>query len=284
MSSITTVAVWLRNDLRLIDNRVIQEAMQRVRDGEFFLPVFTVDQLGHSPLTGIPRVGDKRAQFQVESIMDLKKSLKRIGSDLLVAVGRPEEVFKKLRQELGVRLVVAASECCTEEKQDEKRVGEVVDIHLVKDANFMYPFSLYTKLFGDRLQHLSNVFTPARKVIESASVDIPQPLPAPKRLPPVPSREVMEGCSYRIDFEPTMDTMLGKDSSSSSSSSKDLKNSKNSQNSNLHITDSLIDHNIDQTPLVIQTMQCAEKHLKAKTGRLILIYSNIGELLQLHQG
>ena len=37
-------------------------------------------------------IGGHRARFQLESVLNLKQSLRAIGSDLLIAVGKPEEV------------------------------------------------------------------------------------------------------------------------------------------------------------------------------------------------
>lgn len=41
---------------------------------------------------GNPKTGAYRAQFLLESVADLKARLRAAGSDLLVALGKPEEV------------------------------------------------------------------------------------------------------------------------------------------------------------------------------------------------
>jgi deoxyribodipyrimidine photo-lyase len=40
---------------------------------------------------GSPKTGAFRAQFLLESVLDLKAQLRAVGSDLLICVGRPEE-------------------------------------------------------------------------------------------------------------------------------------------------------------------------------------------------
>lgn len=40
-----------------------------------------------------PRPAARRAQFLLESVAALKGALRGVGSDLIVAVGRPEEVI-----------------------------------------------------------------------------------------------------------------------------------------------------------------------------------------------
>ena len=42
---------------------------------------------------GHPKTGAFRAQFILEAVLDLKASLRRIGSDLLIHMGRPEDVM-----------------------------------------------------------------------------------------------------------------------------------------------------------------------------------------------
>ena len=43
---------------------------------------------------GNPKTGGYRAQFLLESVQDLKQSLRHIGSDLMVCMGTPEEAVQ----------------------------------------------------------------------------------------------------------------------------------------------------------------------------------------------
>lgn len=45
---------------------------------------------------GNPKTGGFRAQFLLESVQDLKQSLRHIGSDLMVCMGTPEEAVQGL--------------------------------------------------------------------------------------------------------------------------------------------------------------------------------------------
>lgn len=57
------------------------------------LPVYCFDPRFFSASGwGNPKTGSFRAQFLLESVLDLKARLRGIGSDLLVAFGKPEEV------------------------------------------------------------------------------------------------------------------------------------------------------------------------------------------------
>lgn len=42
---------------------------------------------------GNPKTGNFRAQFLLESVLDLKQSLRNVGSDLVIKLGRPEDVI-----------------------------------------------------------------------------------------------------------------------------------------------------------------------------------------------
>ena len=56
--------------------------------------------------SGPRKCGVIRAKFLLESVIDLKQRLEAIGSDLLVFVGRPEEILPKLMMANGARTVV----------------------------------------------------------------------------------------------------------------------------------------------------------------------------------
>ena len=58
------------------------------------MPLYCFDprQYALTPF-GNPKTGAHRAQFLLESVLDLKASLRSIGSDLLIHLGRPEDVM-----------------------------------------------------------------------------------------------------------------------------------------------------------------------------------------------
>ena len=92
------VIVWFRQDLRLHDNEALTEAM---RHGEEIIPIFVFDERHFKGKTrfGFPKTGKYRARFIIESVADLQASLKALGSELIIRVGKPEEeIFKIARQ------------------------------------------------------------------------------------------------------------------------------------------------------------------------------------------
>jgi deoxyribodipyrimidine photo-lyase len=68
--------VWFRNDLRVTDNPSLHEAAQK---GGVY-PVFVLD----TALLESSRVSSNRNRFLLESLEDLKQSLKDLGSDLII--------------------------------------------------------------------------------------------------------------------------------------------------------------------------------------------------------
>lgn len=98
-SATTRVVVWFRNDLRLADNYVIKraEALAAADPGVEVLPVYCFDpRRFERSAWGSPRTGAHRARFLRECVADLQSNLRLIGSDLLVVVGKPEEVIAPL--------------------------------------------------------------------------------------------------------------------------------------------------------------------------------------------
>jgi len=94
-----TAVVWFRDDLRLHDN----EALVRAAAADELLPVYVVDprQFGERAYGGpgsfrFEKTGPHRARFLVESVADLRGSLRERGSDLIVREGRPSEVVPAL--------------------------------------------------------------------------------------------------------------------------------------------------------------------------------------------
>jgi deoxyribodipyrimidine photo-lyase len=84
---------WLRRDLRLEDNAGLYHAL---REGRPVLSVFIFDT---EILEKLEDKDDRRVQFIYETVVELKKELRKKGSDLLVRHGKPQEVWACLLKE-----------------------------------------------------------------------------------------------------------------------------------------------------------------------------------------
>lgn len=89
-----TIMVWFRNDLRVRDNEVLTEALSK---GDKVLPLYCFDPRYFARTgKGTRKTGAFRLRFLLESIAELRESLKRLGGDLMVRVGVPEDIIPEL--------------------------------------------------------------------------------------------------------------------------------------------------------------------------------------------
>lgn len=88
------ILVWFRNDLRLHDNEVLLEAIQKA---DVVIPIYCFDPRYYRlNKYGNKNTGVLRAQFTLETVQALKDSLIALESDLMTFFGLPEEVIPRL--------------------------------------------------------------------------------------------------------------------------------------------------------------------------------------------
>ena len=100
--------VWFKTDLRLHDNETLVLAMEQ---SDEVIPVYCFDE-AHFKTTkfGFKKTGNFRAHFLLESLMDLDKNLRAVGSGLIVVKGKPEVEIAKLIEKYNVQKVYAKDE------------------------------------------------------------------------------------------------------------------------------------------------------------------------------
>jgi deoxyribodipyrimidine photo-lyase len=175
------ILFWFRNDLRLHDNEAL---IQATKAGNV-IPVYIFDerQFIDTPL-GFKRTGALRAKFLIESVENLRLNLKKIGSDLVIKIGKPEEILAKMAADLHVAAVYASKEVTQEETTIEaslsKRLKPLnIEIELVWIATLYHARDL-----PFQINFLSDVFTEFRKKVER-SAKIRPTFDAPKSLPKI---------------------------------------------------------------------------------------------------
>ena len=94
----TYTMFWFRRDLRLFDNAGLFKALKHETN---VLPVFIFDE---DILKKLPE-SDLRVQFIQETVDKLKKELQKKNCDLLVEIGKPLEVWKKLIETYQVKAI-----------------------------------------------------------------------------------------------------------------------------------------------------------------------------------
>ena len=77
--------VWFKTDLRLHDNEAL---IQAISQSDEIVPVYCFDD-AHFETTafGFKKTGKFRAQFLIESLIDLDNNLRAIGSGLVIVKG-----------------------------------------------------------------------------------------------------------------------------------------------------------------------------------------------------
>ena len=156
--------VWFTTDLRLHDNETL---VQAIHQSDEVIPVYCIDeQHFQTTVFGIKKTGNFRAQFLLESLADIDKSLRDIGSGLIVVKGRPETEIYKLVEKYKVQKVFAKKQVGHEELITQSKV----EIELKKlnatletiDTSTLYhshdlPFAI---------KAIPDVFTNFRKIVE----------------------------------------------------------------------------------------------------------------------
>jgi deoxyribodipyrimidine photo-lyase len=157
--------VWFRNDLRLHDNEALTEAL---RNAEEVIPVYVFDERifnGKTPF-GFPKTGKFRCQFIIEAVRDLRENLRKRGSNLIVRVGKPEEIIFDICREAKSSWVF----CNRERMSEESRVQDKLEENLWtigQEIRFTRGKMLYyTADLPFPVPHTPDTFTNFRKEVE----------------------------------------------------------------------------------------------------------------------
>lgn len=186
--------VWLREDLRVADNRLLHFDARP----DQLLCVYVLDERWLAPLfegESHARIGPARLNFLWQSLIALRGELLQLGSDLLVRVGDPAEVVLELATRHRARAVRVADHGGADERAQTERVRHELppDTELIELENG-YLFD------GDQLpfacEELPGSFSAFRRQVEAvaeveqshkAAVSLPRWPDAPRGFPPLAS-------------------------------------------------------------------------------------------------
>ncbi len=169
MSKKNIIILWFRNDLRLRDNEALYQATQ---NADYILPIYCLDprqfKSTNAPFSelNMPKTGALRAKFLLESLQDLRFSLRDLGSDLIIRTGKPEEIIFALAKYHQVKAVYFHEEATAEEIEVEERLEQNL-AHIGVDFEPFWGSTLYH--FDDlpqSIDELPDMFTNFRKQIE----------------------------------------------------------------------------------------------------------------------
>jgi len=199
---------WFRNaDLRLHDNPALLQGLSSCKD-EGVLPVFCFDKrtFGSSVRTefGSLKIGPRRAQFLIESVTDLRKSMEKMGSGLYVSLGTPEDLFTTLTTEKDAVSAYCQEEVASEELKISKAVNNILKrksgrLNSVWGSTLYHPDDLP---FYGGVQDMPDTFTPFRNKVEK-KCEIGSCLPAPKQVN-LPDELPSENDTCGFKYMPTL--------------------------------------------------------------------------------
>ena len=199
---------WFRmGDLRLYDNPALCES---AASSNGVLPVFCFDPriFGNEARSsfGSLKCAPRRAKFVLESVANLRDMLEKKGSGLVVAQGKPEDVFDSLlTSSMHHPSVFCQEEVCSEELSVDKAVKSVLNrkngsLHKVWGSTL---YNIKDLPFPGKEAGMPDTFTPFRnKVEKSCTIDEPLPIPSNLSLPQDLELPTLEKCS--LTFMPTL--------------------------------------------------------------------------------
>ncbi|MBC7695676.1 MAG: DASH family cryptochrome [Burkholderiales bacterium] len=159
-----TSIVWFKTDLRLHDNETLIRAIEH---SDEIIPVYCFDE-AHFKTTkfGFKKTGNFRTQFLLESLADLDKNLRALGSGLIILRGKPEYELLKIVQKYKAQKVFSKKEVAFEEKQTQ----ELVEKELWKAHCQLETYSTSTLYHAQdlpfALKDIPDIFTSFRKRVE----------------------------------------------------------------------------------------------------------------------
>lgn len=173
------IVVWFRNDLRVHDQEALYKAALKTAQ---LIPVYCLDprQFGNTSV-GFPKTGALRARFLLESLDDLRSSLRSLGSDLIVRTGKPEEVIPTLVEMSGASAVYASKEVMEEDVAVEDQLEGRLWARKIPFELFWTSTLFHIDDIPYPIRNIPDVFTDFRKESEK-STRVRPPYPTPEKL------------------------------------------------------------------------------------------------------
>jgi len=172
--------VWFRNDLRLHDNEALVDALAH---NDEVVPLYVIDPRIFEGQTsfGFPKSASFRTNFILQSLHDLRRNLRAMGSDLIVRKGYPEEVVPQIARDLRTAYIY----CNRERTKEEVLVQDALEKSLWSIGQEMRYYRgkmlYYTADLPFPVTHCPDSFTAFRKEVEKF-VKIRLPLKSPDQI------------------------------------------------------------------------------------------------------
>lgn len=173
------IILWYRNDLRVHDHEALHRAAEKTAQ---VVPVYIFDPRAFADYQlGFLKTGPLRQQFLRESVENLRANLQKIGSNLLVRTGLPEDIIPQLAQELGAEAVYASEEITSEELAVETRLEERLKASGRELLVFWQSTLIHVDDLPMKVRDLPDVFTQFKNKVEKFA-QIQATFPTPSNL------------------------------------------------------------------------------------------------------
>ena len=159
----TTALVWFKNDLRTHDNYSLSKAAS---ENNRVIAVYFLDpRYFKKDGFGFIKTGKFRTQFLLETLSNLKDSLKKLNIPLLIFIEQPEDRILKLIKDFGIDRLYYQKEWTQEElisiKAVKNSIPITVKIHEIYDQFLYHPEDIAIEI-----KNIPQVFTAFRKKLE----------------------------------------------------------------------------------------------------------------------
>lgn len=176
----STVIFWFRNDLRLHDQLALHAAC--AQDTQYLLPVLCLSDAEQDSGWGFARMGPHRRAWWADTMENLSRHLKQLGSSLLICTEPATTALPALARALGAARIVCENIAAPEEQaQVDTLRAAGLQVQTIWQSSLLDP-----ALLPWPVSQLPRVFTPFRQAVEKADLRPAAPLPAPTTLPPLP--------------------------------------------------------------------------------------------------
>ncbi len=158
------ILLWFRNDLRIHDNEALTKAIEKTTE---VVPAYIFDpRIFKDHELGFPKTGRLRHQFLIESVENLKGNLQKIGLNLIIKTGPPEDILPVLAQEIGADELYTSEEITQEEVDIDSLVEERLKAKGLA-VKFFWQSTLYhVDDLPMAIENLPDVFTQFRNKVE----------------------------------------------------------------------------------------------------------------------
>jgi len=187
------IIVWFRNDLRSHDHEALHRAAQSaVQTQAQIIPVYCFDPRQFSQTNfGFAKTGAFRAKFLVESVTDLRNTLRSLGSDLIIRKGLPEVIIPELATQISATDVYFHEETTSEEIKIEATLINNLGKLGIKTESFWGHTLYHLDDLPFEISSLPELFTTFRKEVEKSCTVNPI-FPIPNQLSPINNIQIAD--------------------------------------------------------------------------------------------